>query len=214
LSLGRGLLGRFHAAFVHGRRSRRIAEVVAAALEPLGRGTLLDVGCGDGGVAALIAERWGGTPLGIEIHARRRVAIPFAIFDGRRIPVTDHGVDFVLLADVLHHDEEPVRLLREAARVARRSVVVKDHCADSAWDRLILTVMDWVGNAPHGVARPGRYVRSEDWTRLAEEAGLRVAARMRLDGLYPPVAESVFGRRAHVLLTLVPSEPAVRSVAR
>ena len=63
-----------------------------------------------------------------------------------------------------HHARAPESLIAEAARVARKAVIVKDHLAESPLDRLTLRMMDWVGNAPHGVALPPyNYASRETW---------------------------------------------------
>jgi hypothetical protein len=56
-----------------------------------------------------------------------------------------------MLADVLHHTTDPMVLLREAARVARRSLIIKDHRTSRIGAAVTLRFMDWVGNRPHHV---------------------------------------------------------------
>jgi SAM-dependent methyltransferase len=76
---------------------------------------------------------------------------PVAPFDGRRLPFTDRSWDTVLFCDILHHTERPVELLREAVRVARHSILIKDHSVEG-WLARPLRFMDVVGNFPHGLS--------------------------------------------------------------
>jgi len=57
----------------------------------------------------------------------------------------------VPVRDVLHHTQDPAVLLREAVRVSRSFVLLKDHLDENILDDVTLRLMDWVGNRPHGV---------------------------------------------------------------
>ena len=46
--------------------------------------------------------------------------------NGKSLPFEDGAYDVVILADVLHHDPDPVALMKECGRVAKRFVIVKD----------------------------------------------------------------------------------------
>ena len=65
-----------------------------------------------------------------------------------------------MFCDVLHHAEEPVEIIREAVRVARHCVVIKDHLVQGLFARRTLRLMDFVGNAPHGIVLPYNYLDS------------------------------------------------------
>ena len=77
--------------------------------------------------------------------------IPVQEFDGHTLRWTT-AVDVVLLVDVLHHADDPMRLLKEAARVARQAIVIKDH-VQPGWSTGRRSA-SWTGpgNAAHGVA--------------------------------------------------------------
>lgn len=197
----RQAVGAAHAAAVFGRRARVLAGHLAAALPA--EGTLLDVGCGDGTISALIgAERPGLTVRGVDVLLRPKTHIPVELFDGQRLPVADGGVDVVMFVDVLHHTDDPMVLLREARRAARRLVVIKDHrmAGPAAYGRL--RFMDWVGNAPHGVRLPYNYWPEARWRAAFAELGLRPVSWVTRLGLYPPSASLVFERGLHFVAAL------------
>jgi SAM-dependent methyltransferase len=146
-------VGDLHGRLVHARRVRALAGHFSELLPPAHR--VLDVGCGDGLIDRLILERRPDlTICGVDPLVRSLTHVPVIAFDGRTLPFTDGSWDTVLLCDVLHHAGDPVWLLGEAVRVARVSLVIKDHIADGLLARPILRIMDTVGNAPHGVATP------------------------------------------------------------
>ncbi len=110
------------------------------ALDRLGRGSysLLDVGTGSGDLPRM-ARSWAarrGVELrtfGLEVNSvaagmARDNGVTSLVADAGVLPLPDASIDFVLLSQVAHHFSAPaiVRLLRECARVARRSLLVVD----------------------------------------------------------------------------------------
>lgn len=198
---GMDAVGRLHSSAVFGRRIRRLAERVAPLLPESAR--VLDVGCGDGSLAARVMELRPGVEVsGIDVLVRPRTRVPVEHFDGAVIPKADDSFDAVMMVDVLHHTRDPVPLLREAARVAPGAVVLKDHLADGVLARPTLRLMDWVGNAHHGVALEYNYLTTAQWQTALDAAGLDASVwRTDLD-LYPAPASWVFDRGLHVLCCL------------
>jgi len=195
-----------HEAFVVDRRVRRLAALLSQA--PPQNASVLDVGCGSGEVLAEIVRLrpdLAGEAKGIDVLIRPETMLPIEYFDGTTIPYPDKSFDVVTFVDVLHHTEDPLVLLKEARRVARTQVLVKDHVNEGSIDRLTLRFMDWVGNARHGVNLPYNYLSRAEWYRVISDAGLEVRDwRGRLD-MYPPPARWVFDRGLHMVATLTPS---------
>jgi SAM-dependent methyltransferase len=182
-------------------------DVLARALGdlvPVGS-TILDVGTGDGQIARRIAETQPQTTVqGIDVMLRPETHVPVALFDGATIPFADKSFDVVTFVDVLHHTDDPGCLLAEASRVARKVVILKDHLAENGVNRLTLRVMDWVGNAPHGVVLPYNYASRQQWDEWFAAARLQVD-RFRTDvPLYPAPFSAVFGRKLHFVARLTP----------
>jgi ubiquinone/menaquinone biosynthesis C-methylase UbiE len=63
---------------------------------------------------------------GIDVLVRDHAHIPVVKFDDTSIPFPDRSFDTLVFVDVLHQTNDPVLLLREAARVARNTIVIKD----------------------------------------------------------------------------------------
>jgi SAM-dependent methyltransferase len=200
-SAGMSIVGELHARHVFGRRIRVLANHLATLVPP--DCEVLDVGCGDGSLDRLLSLRRPDLQIsGVDVLVRPETAIPVQRFDGHRLPVGDATVDVVMLIDVLHHTEDPTVLLREARRVARRAIVLKDHCRDGLLAGPTLRLMDWVGNAHHGVALPYNYWTERRWRRTFDELGLRIEQWIAEVGLYPWPLSAVFGRRLHFLARL------------
>jgi SAM-dependent methyltransferase len=196
-----GLLDLVHGGYVHPRRVQVLAERIAELLPRDAR--VLDVGAGDGRVASLVlAARPDLEIRGIDPLVRGETHIPVDAFDGRRIPHPDKSFDAVTFVDVLHHTDDPTMLLREAVRVARKAIVLKDHLCDEFLAGPTLTLMDWVGNARHGVVLPNNYWTHQRWHDAFGRLGVRVAAWSTELPIYPWPANLVFGRAMHFVARL------------
>jgi ubiquinone/menaquinone biosynthesis C-methylase UbiE len=200
------LIGRLtsnvHSRLVLGRRVQVLARH-AAELVPEGAESVLDLGCGDGSLARLVMERRPELTFhGLEIRARPVTAIPVQEYDGFRIPCPDRSYDVVLVADVLHHAEDALQLIREAARVARRAVIIKDHLSDPWLGAPRLSVMDWVGNIGHGVPLLDAYWSRKEWSAAFAEVGLRESERRESLGLYPLPIRWLFEDGLHFMTRL------------
>jgi SAM-dependent methyltransferase len=177
-----------------------LADLVAEQLPE--RGRVLDIGAGDGTIAVLVRQRRPGLELtGIDVLVREGTPFPVQPFDGLTIPFEDSSFDAAILVDVLHHAEDPRRLLKEAARVAP-VVVVKDHLADRVLAVPTLRFMDRVGNARHGVDLRYDYWRRAQWLDAETHAGLREARMTRDVPLYPPPLSWIFGTGLHFVARL------------
>ena len=196
-----GLLDRVHGGYVYQRRVNVLAEHLANAIPE--ESQVLDIGCGDGLIDSLICERRKDVRIeGIDVMLRSRTMIPVTEFDGVRVPHPDGSFDVVQFVDVLHHTPDPSVLLREGRRVARRGVVIKDHLRDGLLSGPILSFMDWVGNARHGVVLPYNYWPKRRWQEAFSTIGLTVDRWNEQLDLYPVYANWLFGRGLHFVAYL------------
>ncbi len=147
------LTERVHDWYIHDRRTQILGRHLANILPK--NFHVLDVGCGDGLLAQLISQNRSDITLrGIDVRARDRTYVPIDQFDGEVIPYDDASFDGVMFVDVLHHTLDPMILLREALRVARKAIVIKDHTLDGLLAGPTLRAMDWVGNSRYDVSLP------------------------------------------------------------
>ena len=153
-------------------------------------------------LAARLAEM---LPPKAHVMVRPSARIPVRRFDGKTIPFGDDSFDVVMFVDVLHHTEDPEILLREARRVARQAVVLKDHTLEGVLAGPILRFMDWFGNAPHGVALPYNYWPEQRWHQAFAHNGLRLQVWLAKVGLYPIPASWIFDRSLHFIARLDPA---------
>lgn len=182
---------------------------------------VLDVGCGNGTLGKALMEA-PGCPQGVRVEGLERVVRggePIAVhaYDGKTMPFEDATFDLVIVADVLHHEEQPDRLIAECARVSRRLVVIKDHQIKGVLAQQRVSFMDWAANAPYGVPCLYRYHTPQEWSATLARHDLRVVERLDRMNLYPPGVNAVFGGGLQFMAVArvpgaagVPSEPGGR----
>ena len=195
-------IARSHRALVFGRRARVLADALAP-LIPSEAHSVLDIGCGDGTIATLLAQRRPDLIIeGVEVIPRPTCRVPCRTFDGSQLPFPDRSFDVCLFVDVLHHTTDVTQLLREAARVSRSHVVLKDHLSETSFDHATLRAMDWVGNRPHGVTLTYNYQSLHQWQEHFATCGLQAALLSTALPLYPFPFSLVFGRKLHFVAQL------------
>lgn len=201
------LLDAVHGGMIYIRRIARLSSLIADHIPRAA--SVLDVGTGDGALAARLREARPDISIsGVDVLVRPETAIPVRQFDGIHLPFANASFDAVMCVDVLHHALDAAKVLRECARVARDVVVVKDHIREGVLASATLRVMDWVGNARHGVHVPYNYFSRRQWSELIAGAEVDVKRWDEELSLYPPPLEWIFGRHLHVLMTLQPRRAA------
>ncbi|HEV7217681.1 MAG: class I SAM-dependent methyltransferase [Terriglobales bacterium] len=192
------LIGHVHRTLVYDRRVRRLSELLSEIIPP--SCNLLDVGSGDGKLAwSLLKRRPDLTIEGLDVLLRERTAIPVKSFDGTNLPYVNSSFDAVMLVDVLHHTADPGTLLREAVRVTRRWLIVKDHRLNGFAAGLRLRMMDRAGNLDHGVALPYNYISERQWEELERTLNVKVATKINELRLYRWPLNYIFGSGLHFL---------------
>ncbi len=189
----------------YNRRVYVLSRHLAAAIP--GRGTVLDLGAGDGQIAmALMRLRPDLKVEGVDIVPRPRTLIPVQQYDGVTLPLADRSVDYVTIVDVLHHTTDPTIVLREAARVARQGVIIKDHLREGLLANPTLVFMDWFGNLGDGVPMPYTFLSRTEWQGAFFKARLEKVTMVEKLNLYLPPARWLFDRHLHFVAYLTPKD--------
>lgn len=132
----------------------------------------LDFGCGDGLFARLFEdEQIARQVVPVDVMRRGRRWVDPVLYDGQRLPFADRSFPLVYAMDVLHHCRDPRAALKEMLRCATDCVLIKDHTYRTLPGRLLLCLLDEVGNRRFGVPSLYRYQRGWEWLPWLEQEG-------------------------------------------
>lgn len=157
-------------ASFHARVAQRVTMITPG-------GQVLDVGCGPGHIAVLLAQEAPGlTVTGIDLVpamialAQRHAAaaelsdrVRFQVADVASLPFPDDQFDLVVSSLSLHHWPDPARGLAEIDRVLRPGGRV-----------LIYDLADWIFRLAHDGMRPATILVNSPFTGVAKEPGWSV----------------------------------------
>lgn len=180
---------------VYAARLKALLRAILPHLKPGDR--VIDVGCGNGTLGRAIMDD-PACPANVRVEGLERFArggepIPVRQYDGVSFPEPDGSADVVIVADVLHHEEDPVRLLSECRRVSRRLLIIKDHLVQGPLAQQRISLIDWAANAPYGVKCLYRYNTPTEWKALRERLHLGLIEERHAMNLYPPIVNTLFG---------------------
>lgn len=142
--------------------------------------SVLDIGSGTGRLSRWLASRAGIRPTLTDVveFDNRVLDLPYVrLNDPLVLPFPDRAFDAVMMLFVLHHIErwaDQERLVREAARVTGRRLLIIEDTPTSRVDRVMNVAWDWVLNLRHGVPRPFTFRTASGWTEVFGRSGLRV----------------------------------------
>ncbi|MEJ2697485.1 MAG: methyltransferase domain-containing protein [Candidatus Sulfobium sp.] len=193
--------------------SRRIGVIIGGLYSHEATIRCLDAGCGDMKIAEGVNRLCSRTDwqcidlYDLPEHMRKNGRwSKYQKYDGRHFPFSDASFDIVLFCDVLHHATNIPDLLRDAARVGRR-IIIKDHFEYSFYSRVMLKVMDFIGNWGYGVPLPRKYFTPVSFQELCSSVGLSAAQLETGIDLYShlPVIRHLLKPEWHFIAVLRPA---------
>ena len=95
-----------------------------------------------------------------------------------------------------------MQLLKEAVRVTKKYLVIKDNTTRGLLGYRRICFMDWAANNPYGVKCLYRYFTAEEWREIYESLGVSVKVELESIRLYPEPFNLVFGNSLQYLAVL------------
>jgi ubiquinone/menaquinone biosynthesis C-methylase UbiE len=167
----------------YGRHGRQQYQRVIAAVSAWKFSSVLDVGCGTGGLLSLM-KRPGLKLAGVDLssrmiaEARKRVgkAFDLRVADSEKLPWRPGTFDLVVTTDSIHHWPNPTRAFSEIKRVLKKNghVVIADVSAPF----LLRQLSNWV--ARFGREGDVRVYSQAEFERMLKGAGFTEVKRIHL----------------------------------
>lgn len=166
--------------------------------------TVLDVGAGSGEICHMIKQNNLSINIrGIDVLLREQTRINVELYDGTHLPFDNNSFDYVFLIDVLHHTPDPLILLNEANRVARKGIILKDHNCNNTFHERILKLTDWFGNAQFGVKLEYNFWSRLKWVNAFSQLKLKEEKYLIDFNLYPKFTRILFWKDLDFISLLV-----------
>lgn len=156
---------------------------------------VLDIGAGTGWVAHRIHERKGCDVQLVDVVDCNETALPLRLYDGTKLPYADKSFDIATLVFVLHHTGDHERILREAARVARRRIIVVEDTPVNIRERWAQWLLDTALSIEHGFATPHTCNSIGRWREVFDT----LALRLEREDIDPPFFPFYYTKAVFVL---------------
>jgi len=137
---------------------------------------LLEVGAAEGWVGQSLQERDSSRNIKLlDVTDLNASQLPLTLYDGRDFPFPDKSFDTTIAMLVLHHCEDPDRVLEEIARVTRHRLIITEsvyRCRPGKW---LLWSMDNLVNGLRsgGLMPAGLYFRTiPQWHQSFRRLGM------------------------------------------
>ena len=176
----------------------RAKNAVSGIIEHVHGDKVLDLGAGHGLIGEGLQECGKQVTL-IDVVDYSLSNLPVLIFEEEdKIPLDDNSVDTCLIYLVLHHSDNPERLLKEAIRVTSKRIIIMEGYVEN--DHFAVnSVIDWFINrivAGVDMNVPLNYRTLDKWQDIFRESGL-ICQHVNEVGIDDPIAPE-----SHVLFVL------------
>ena len=192
--------------------TQRSRDVIVELADLHGR-SVIDMGCGDGFYTLQICESArprmmlavdaAGKAVACARRQRTTQMVEFAVADVHRLPFPDDCFDLALVQSILHHDDDPRDIIREAFRLAPE-IVIHEPNGNNLGLKIIERTSAYHREHAEKSYRPLQMAR---WVR---EAGGELIA-LRFAGFVPMFCSDWVARVMKRLEPIVESLPLLRS---
>lgn len=170
------------------------------------KGNVLDFGCGDARISQMFYKKLSLAIEGVDVRnfKAKNVTVPVKMFSGGKVPVDDKYYECAILTNVIHHEKDNEKVLKELSRVVKNKLVIIETVPEATttlqakkdWGRVFCNDVLWnrffnYANIPV----PGTYEIPTSWTRRFKKYGWKVSVSKDL-GIDQPTVQA----RHHLLI--------------
>ncbi len=151
---------------------------------------ILDLGAGNGLLALEIKKQLKKEVLLVDIVDYNYSDLPLILYNPeKKVPLADKEVDTTILYTVLHHASDPEYLLKEAARITKKRLIIIEGYIDKDDIRMTNIFFDWFYNRVIGdedINVPLNFLRVKGWEKLLQPHGFETIETVYL-GINEPI---------------------------
>ena len=139
---------------------------------------VLDLGAGDGLLAFEIKKQFNKEIILVDIIDYNSTDLPLILYNPtEKIPVKSNDVDTTILYTVLHHSNDPLHLLKEAARITKHRLIIKEAYIEKEENKMTNSFFDWFYNRVIGdedIPVPLNFLKVEEWKNILYSYGFEL----------------------------------------
>jgi SAM-dependent methyltransferase len=165
-------------------------------------GGLIDIGAGRCLIARELQKKKGVRATCVDVTNLNETSLALIVYNGKRLPFKDDSFDSALIAYVLHHCENQIGIIKEAARVCKGNIIIFEDTKVGT----VTKMMDFLANRFRGIETPFLFHNEVGWRRIFKSLNLEVVSvrkDVEKEWFYPFVEHTMFvvKKRAHLLLS-------------
>ena len=158
---------------------------------------MLDLGCGSGIVTREFASQFARDYIGVDIVDNRIFPINFKLINGQDLPFGNNEFDIVLISYVLHHADDPARLLAESKRVLKPGgkIIIFEDLYEGFVGKMLCQVHGKSYGAlfeHHGGTVIINFKNRRQWKTVFEALGLKPVFEKRVSKKINPVHKRLY----------------------
>lgn len=135
--------------------------------------SILDIGSGTGVISRSLELKKDAKVTMVDVQFNEICQqLPVIIYDGKKLPFDDNQFDNSLLITVLHHADNPKKVLEEARRVTKGNIIVMEDVFTDIIGRTVTFIGDCLVNFE--IHSPFKNHSKTDWIEIFEKLKLKV----------------------------------------
>ncbi len=154
------------------KRAQKLVDRIYPYLQNSRR--IIDIGSGTGYITSLLKEK-GKTIQAVDIANNSFVKdLHVTIYNGEKLPFKDNSFDTSLLITVLHHTDNPEKVLMEAIRVSKEIIVIETGYAN-LFGKIAIVFIDTLANLTIKI-NWSSFRTDNQWKELFKKLNLKIVS--------------------------------------